>query len=139
MGKNFRIEIITPYRVFYSGPAEALIVNSIDGELGILADHEAFVTPIAIGAVRMLIDNIWKDAAFSDGFLEMEEGKLTVLVGAAEWPGEIDTERAERSLKRANERLGDKSMPWETQRATLAQKRALTRLQVAARAQKESA
>jgi len=128
MSKTFKLEIITPYRVFYSDNAENLIINSSDGELALLADHEPIVTPVGIGIVKILVDGTWKIASSSDGFLEMEGNKATVLVGAAEWPEEIDVERAERSQKRASERLADTSMPWEKKRATLALRRAQTRI-----------
>ena len=136
MAETFKLEIVTPYRMFYAGPAEMIVVDSVDGELGIMADHEPIVTPVAIGIAKIKIDGAWKQAAFSDGFLEMEANKLTVLVGAAEWPEEIDVARAERSLKRAADRLGDTKMPWETNRATLAKTRAENRLKVAERSAK---
>ena len=139
MAKSFTVEIITPYRVFYSGQCESVIINSIDGELEVLSDHEPIVTPIAIGIARMKVDGAWKTASFSDGFLEMDENRLTVLVGAAEWPEEIDVERAERSLKRATERLSDKTMPWEIKRAMMALQRAQARLKIASLAKKEEA
>lgn len=131
MAETFKLEIVTPYRMFYAGPAELIIVKSVDGELGIMADHEPIVTPVAIGLAKIKIDGVWKQAAFSDGFLEMEANKLTVLVGAAEWPEEIDVARAGRSLKRATDRLADTTMPWETNRATLAKIRAENRLKLA--------
>ena len=131
MDKTFKLEIITPYRVFYSGMAEMMIINSVDGELGILPEHESFVTPVVIGPGKIKISGIWKNASVSDGFLEMDDNKVTMLVGAAEWPDEIDADRAKRSLKRAEERLTDKKMPWETKRAELAVKRAYNRLEMA--------
>jgi F-type H+-transporting ATPase subunit epsilon len=137
MESTFKLEIITPYRIFYSGPAEMLIINSVDGELGILANHEPIVAPVSIGPGKVKIRGVWKSAAVSDGFLEVEGNRVTVLVGAAEWPEEIDIPRAERSLKRASERLKDKSMPWEIRRADLAFRRANTRLQIAAGIQPE--
>lgn len=131
MEKNFKLEIITPYRVFYSGPAGMIVVNTDDGELGILASHEPIVASVVIGPVKIEIDGEWKSAAMSEGFLEVENSRVTVLVGAAEWAEEIDVARAESSLKRATERLADTKMPWVTGRAEKALKRAQTRLKVA--------
>jgi len=139
MAKTFTLEIITPYRVFFSDKAENLIINSSDGELGLLPGHEPIVTPVGIGIAKILVDGEWKIASFSDGFLEMEGNKATVLVGAAEWPEEIDVERAERSLKRATERLSDTSMPWEKRRATLALHRAQARIKAASLAKANKA
>lgn len=133
MESTFKLEIITPYRVFYSGPAEMIIVTSVDGELGILANHAPIVASVTIGLVKIRIDGIWKNAAISDGFLEVEGNRVNVLVGAAEWPEEIDVERAERSLKRANERLSNEPVPVEVQRSSRAVLRAKTRLEIALR------
>lgn len=138
MAKSYKVDIITPYRVFYTGQADSVIVASIDGEIEILADHEPVVTPISVGSVRIKVSGEWKTAFCSDGFLEMEGNRLNVLVGAAEWPEEIDVARAERSLQRAKERLEDKTFAWETKRASLALARAEMRLKVAAMAKKET-
>jgi F-type H+-transporting ATPase subunit epsilon len=131
MERKFKIEIITPYRVFFKGEAEMIILNILDGELGVMADHEPIAAPVTIGAAQLLIDGTWKAAAFSDGFMEVGKNRVSVLVGAALWPEEIDVERAERSRQRAMERLQDTSIFWETNRAKAALKRAETRLKVA--------
>ncbi len=136
MAKTFKVEIITPYRVFLSDTAESVIVTSVDGEMEFLADHEPVVTPIAIGQARLLVSGTRKTAYFSDGFLEMEDNKLTILVGAAEWPEEIDVERAGRALARAARRLADRTFAWESTRASLALKRAETRIRIAGLASK---
>lgn len=134
MDATFRLEIVTPYRLFFEGSTEMLVVDSVDGELGVMANHEPVVTPVVIGPVRLKIDGVWKYAALADGFLEMEGNKATLVVGSAEWPEEIDVVRAERSLARATERLTDNNMPWEFQRASRAAQRAKTRIEIATRA-----
>lgn len=134
MEKTFSLEIITPYRKFFTGPVSMIIVTSSDGELGILSDHEPILAPITIGPCKILIDGVWKVAFFAEGFLEMEENKVTVLVGAAEWPEEIDRDRAEQALKRAEERLASNTtMPWEIPRSHNAIQRAQSRLKIADR------
>jgi F-type H+-transporting ATPase subunit epsilon len=131
MDANFKLEIVTPYRLFFEGSAEMIVVNSVDGELGLLANHEPIVTPVIIGPLKVKIDGVWKYAALSEGFLEMEGNKVTFVVGSAEWPEEIDVGRAERSLKRANERINDSNMPWESDRVKRAAQRAQTRIEIA--------
>jgi ATP synthase, F1 epsilon subunit (delta in mitochondria) len=131
MEQTFKLDVITPYRVFFSGQTEMIIINSTDGQLGILAGHEPVVASVAIGAGRIKVNGVWKEAAFTDGFLEIEHDRVTVLVGAAEWPEEIDVARAERSRERARERLADPALPWVVKRAEDALKRAETRLKVA--------
>lgn len=131
MAHTFKLDIITPYRVFYSGDAEMIIIDSVDGELGIMADHAPVVAPVEICAGKIKIGGEWKRLAMSNGFIEMERNRVVLLVGAAEWPEEIDIARAEASLKRAKTRLEDTSMPWVSKRAEDARRRATVRLQVA--------
>jgi F-type H+-transporting ATPase subunit epsilon len=131
MNQNFKLEVITPYRVFFSGSAEMVIVHTDDGEIGILAGHEPIVASVVIGSGRILIDGVWRDAALSEGFLEVEGNRVSVLVGAAEWAEEIDVPRAEESLKRATERLQDTTVPWAVTRVEKSLARAKTRLKVA--------
>lgn len=133
MDSIFTLEIVTPYRLFLNSPADMIVVKTVDGELGIMANHEPIVTPLAIGIARVKVDGIWKYAALSDGFLEMDGNKATLVVGSAEWPEEIDLERARRSLKRAEERLSDSNMPWESERVLRAVQRARTRIEIATR------
>lgn len=131
MEESFKLEILTPYRVFYSGPAVKLIVISSDGELGILAHHEPVVATVCVGSLRIQTDAQWRIASVSDGFLEIVGNCVTVLVGSAEWPEEIDVARAERSLKRAHDRLLDQPSPVEVKRSGNAVQRAKTRLKIA--------
>lgn len=128
MEPTFKLEIITPYRVFYQALADMLLIHTADGEFGILANHEPTVASVAIGEVKIRLDGVWKNAFVSDGFLEIEGNRVTVLVGAAEWPEEIDVSRAQRSLYRANERLKANPLPMEVHRSSQAVKRAKTRL-----------
>lgn len=137
MERTFKLEIITPYRVFYSGSAEMLVLHTTDGELGILPDHEPCVASVNIGSARIRIEGATKVAALSEGFLEMEGNRVTVLVGAAEWPEEIDVARAERALARANERIREHLLPLITKRSEVAARRAKTRLKIASLVEKD--
>ncbi len=138
MAGTFRVEIVTPYRVFFTGTAESVVFRSVDGDFELLADHEPVVAPVEIAPIRILTDGTWKTAAVTEGFIEMEGNMLTMLVGAALWPEEIDVERVERALKRAKDRLQGSPVDWEKARSTKAVKRANVRLAVAALARGES-
>ena len=40
MAKEFNLKITTCDRSFYDGPCESIVLPAIDGEHGVLADHE---------------------------------------------------------------------------------------------------
>lgn len=125
---KFILEIVTPDRVFYKGEADMIIVRGIEGELGILKDHEPFVTPLQIGKVKIKVDGQFKSAALSQGYIEVLDEKVVILSDTAEWPEEIDVERAEKARERAVKRLEQKQEDLDILRAEIALKKATTRL-----------
>ena len=92
---TFYLEIITPERQFYIGPAEALVLPAVDGEMGIYPGHEPVVTAIESGELRYKVDGKWEPAAVGSGFAEIKPDYVILLVGFAEHPEEIDEKRAE--------------------------------------------
>ena len=70
-------------------------------------------------------------AAVHSGFAEILPEKVTLLAEVAEWPDEIDVERAEAAKKRAEERLASKAESVDVMRAELALRRALVRMDIA--------
>ena len=108
MDKTFYLEIITPEKQFYVGPASSLAMPALDGEYGIQPGHEPIVTAIEPGLVRFQADGTWNDVVVSDGFAEVMPDYVILLVSSAERPEEIDRARAERAKERAEERLRQK-------------------------------
>lgn len=126
--KNFEIEIITPDRVFYKGKADFIEFNTVDGELGIYKKHVPLTTVLQPGVVALHKDGVVTTAAVHAGFVEVLPDKVTFLAEIAEWPDEIDINRAERAKKRAEERLAAKAANLDFARAEYALKKALVRL-----------
>ena len=60
---TFTLEIITPERQFYIGPAQALVLPAVDGEMGIYPGHEPVVTAIEPGQLRYKTEDKWQPAA----------------------------------------------------------------------------
>ena len=72
-----------------------------------------------------------KKAAVMGGFIEIQKDRITVMAENAEWPDEIDVERAKAAKKRAEERLQKKDAGLDTARAEAALKRAMARISAA--------
>lgn len=133
MASTFRLQIVTPDRMFYDEEVEMIIVRTIDGDIGILPKHALLVSPLRIGKVRVKIDGKFKEAAISDGFVQVEEEYTRVITDSAEWPEEIDIERAEAAKKRAEDRLKTDKSNIDVMRAEAALKRATNRLTITGR------
>ena len=130
MASTFYLEIVTPERTFYSGEVQSLIMPGCAGSIGILPGHEATVTAIDTGELKIKVNNVWKEAAIDNGFAEIMPDYTIILANSVEWPEEIDTRRAIAAKERAEERLRQKQSRIEHLRTQAAVRRALARLKV---------
>lgn len=130
MADTFYLEIVTPERKFFSGDLEMLVLKTPEGEIGILKDHMPMVVAVAIGPVRIKKDGDWLEAVLSEGFMEVMQDKVILLVDTAEWPNEIDINRAKAAEERARERLESQLSRVEYMQSQAALQRALSRLKV---------
>ncbi|MGB8455848.1 MAG: ATP synthase F1 subunit epsilon [Anaerocolumna sp.] len=133
MAKTFQLEIIASDHPFYKGDCEMLIFPAIDGEHGILANHEAMVTCLRAGELRFLVDGNWRFAAVSDGFVEITPQYVVLLADTVERPEDIDVNRASEAKIRAEEKLRQKQSIMEYYHTQAALNRAMSRLKVTKR------
>jgi F-type H+-transporting ATPase subunit epsilon len=129
MAALFPFEVHTPYRRFFLDQIETLVITLIDGEIGVCAGHSAFTAPVLTGIMRIKDrDGRWRSAFTTEGILEVKEHKTVLMVDSAEWPEEIDRDRALAARRRAEEELKSKMLKFETSRALSSLKRADFRL-----------
>lgn len=133
MTKTFQLEIISADRPFYKGECEMLRFPGLDGEYGILPNHEPMVTCINSGELKFKVNGEWQFAAVSDGFVEIMPTFVVLLANSVEQPEEIDIKRAERAKIRAEERLRQKQSILEYYHTQAALSRAMNRLKVTKR------
>lgn len=133
MAKEFNLKITTCDRSFYSGPCESIVLPAIDGEHGVLADHEPMVTAIVSGECRFTANGKQNIIAVGQGFAEIKPEQVEVIVDTAEYPEEIDVRRAEEAKIRAEEAMRQKQSILEYNHSQAALSRAMTRLKVKGR------
>ena len=128
---KFKVEIITPDRVFFTGEADMIEFNTGDGQIGVYKNHIPLTTVLEPGVVVIHNDDQQKVAAVHAGFAEILGEKVTLLAELAEWPDEIDVNRAEAARQRAEDRIAAKSETLDLKRAEYALHKALIRIDVA--------
>ena len=133
MAEIFKVEIITPDRIFYEGEAEFLEFTTAAGDIGVYAKHIPMTTVLAPGAVVIHNGEEETVAAVHSGFAEVLGDKVTLLAEIAEWPEEIDLGRAEAAKNRAEERIATKAADTDIKRAEYALRKAITRINVASK------
>lgn len=126
----FDLEIITPDRVFWKGQASMLELNTTEGQVGIYKRHIPMTMILAPGIMTIHLEGENKEAAVHAGFLEILPEKITVMAEVAEWPEEIDVNRAKEAEARAQRRIQAHDPSINMSRAEMALKRALVRLEL---------
>lgn len=130
MENLFDLQIICPDRIFYEGKASMLELNTTEGEVGIYKNHVPMTMIIAPGVATITEADGIKNAAIHAGFIEILQDKITVLAEIAEWPEEIDFERAKKAKERAENLLQIRSSETDIARAETALSRAIARIYV---------
>ncbi|MDR0925204.1 MAG: ATP synthase F1 subunit epsilon [Hungatella sp.] len=107
MSKNtFFLQVLASDKVFYKGSCQELIIPLADGEKAILPHHEDMVIAVSIGEMRLLNEkDQWVQAVVGNGFIQIVNNRVTLLVDTAEQPEDIDERRAEEARERAAEQL----------------------------------
>ena len=130
----FKLRIITPDRVFYENEVIMAELTTTEGEIGILKRHIPLTAVIAPGVLYIKeSEEEIKVAALISGFLEILPDQVTILAEVVEWPQEIDVNRAEEARLRAERRLSERPLGTDLNRAALALKRSVARIEAAKR------
>ena len=100
------MEVITPERLFYEGEVEMVIVRTLIGYEGFLANHSWACKLLDTGVLKIRENGAkeFKIAAITGGFIDVKD-RIIIFTDAAEWPEEIDIERQKRKIEEMEARL----------------------------------
>ena len=127
--KVFELEVMCPDRSFYHDNVAMVEFNTTEGYIGVYPGHIPLATVLASGIMTIHEeDGTEKQAALHEGFAKITQYKVMILAEIAEWPDEIDVNRAKEAQIRAERRLDGKESGMDIQRAEVALKKALTRI-----------
>ena len=102
----FELVIVTPHREVYRDRVDGVVLPGSEGEFGVLAGHERFLSPLQQGQAEIRKGGETLHAALASGFARVEGGSVSVLVEDCELAGEIDVAAARAAEQRAREGLG---------------------------------
>ena len=133
MAKNkLRLKIITPDHTKFDDEAELVIVRTIEGEIGFMANHMACSAVLDYGAVRIFNDDIERRIAVFGGISQMRDNVLTVLANDAQWPEDIDLALVEAEREQTERRLRESVDDLDLQRDQVLMRRTLVQIEVSA-------
>lgn len=128
--KFFELEIVSPDRIFYNGQVAFVEMKTSEGDIGVYGKHIPMTCILIPGLVKIYEseDAESKKAIIHAGFVEILKDKVTIMAEVAEWPNEIDLNRAEEAKIRAQRRINEGGEDININRAEAALRRSLARI-----------
>ena len=138
------VQVVTPDGLKYDHHASFIHAVTKDGQIGILPGHINLIAPLEVEElkVRRVDDESHVDwIAVNGGIIEVKDDFITIVADSAERERDIDVSRAERAKQRAERVLEEETKRVleeatksdrndDVQRAQIALRRALNRINV---------
>ena len=138
------VQVVTPDGLKYDHHASFIHAVTKDGQIGILSGHINLIAPLEVDElkVRRVDDESHVDwIAVNGGIIEVKDDFITIIANSAERDRDIDVSRAERAKQRAERVLEEETKRVleeatksdrndDVQRAQIALRRALNRINV---------
>jgi F-type H+-transporting ATPase subunit epsilon len=98
------VDLVAADHKIWSGEARLVSARTLEGDIGIMADHEPLLSVLQSGTVAIRTeDGPDVVAAVHGGFISVTANKVTILAETAELAEEIDVERARAAQQAAGE------------------------------------
>ena len=103
MADPMQVEVVSADEVVWSGEATNIIAKTVDGDIGILANHSPVLAVLVPGGVEIVCpDGTREIVAVESGFMSVSRGRVSILSEYAKMAGEISLAQAEKDLAAAN-------------------------------------
>ena len=136
MAPKLLLEVVTPEKLLLSQQVDMVIAPGAEGEFGVLPGHCHFLSTLRIGELRYQTDDIWHYMSVLWGFAEVTPTKVTILAEVAEKAEDIDVERAQAAVEKAEQRLQVGGLPSEVKEAEISLEKARLRKKIAEHARR---
>ncbi len=131
MANTLKLEIITPDAKVFEGDVEFVELPGAEGDMGVFPQHEALVTELKAGELKITQKGQVQVMAIGEGFAEITATSIGVLTDGAVNAKDIDEKVAEDAVKRAEDLLKSNTLQGEELEATQASlARALAQIRV---------
>lgn len=131
MPDSFQLEIVTPEKLVVKGTAEEAQIPGRNGYIGVLPGHAPLITELGAGEISYRSNGQLHRFSMAWGFAEVLPDRVTVLAETVEPADEIDVNRAQQSLHKAEESLNSAHTEEACAMALAKIRRAQARIEVA--------
>ncbi|WP_342347391.1 F0F1 ATP synthase subunit epsilon [uncultured Nitrospira sp.] len=131
------LEVVTPEHRLLSKEVDYVSAPGSEGDFGVLPGHCHFLSTLRIGELQYRVGEQTEYMSVLWGFAEVTPTKVTILAEIAEKAEDINVERAESAVRKAEERLERGGLPSEVEEARVSLEKARLRQKIAGRRQQD--
>ena len=110
MEENFKLEIISPEKINFSGDAKMVVLPSYEGDMSILKNHISIITFLRPGIIKVQINNDFNEFFIQDGTVEYFNDTLIVLSSSVISLKDLSKEFLENLSKETEDKLSQKDV-----------------------------
>lgn len=125
MKKSFRLDIITPEDRVFSEEIEMVSVPTVDGQIGVLADHVPLFTALTEGEVKVQGKSREYYLAIGGGFMEVTDDGASILVSRAMHAHDLNDTEIRKAMDSARKILAGEAKGLERAEAMAILRRSL--------------
>lgn len=131
---TFHLKIVTSKETLLDQEADFVMLRTVMGDMGILANHSPFVSELAIGEMKVRAGGSEEFYYISGGFVEIsKKNTVIILADEAMLAKDIDIEHARKEVQIAEEKLKKAQEDREVLLTQRALQEALTKVKLAER------
>jgi F-type H+-transporting ATPase subunit epsilon len=136
MAGKILLEVVTPEKLLLSQQVDEVIAPGLEGDFGVLPGHCHFLSTLRIGELRYRLGEQMNLMAILWGYAEVTPTKVTIMAEIAEKAEDIDVNRAQAAVEKAEQRLKAGGLPSELKEAEISLEKARLRKRIAERARR---
>lgn len=107
MANLLKFELVSPEKLLLSEEASVVTVPGAEGEFGVLIDHIPTISSLQAGVIRSTKEGTITHQIFvGGGFVEVADGRCTILAEEAIPVSELDAESTNREIDHVNHVAG---------------------------------
>ena len=82
---QIHLTIVTPEQSLMDGPADRVLVRTVEGDVCILPGHIDYAASLGVGTARVTVDGETREAEVSGGMICVTGNAVRILTNSFQW------------------------------------------------------
>jgi F-type H+-transporting ATPase subunit epsilon len=101
LSDTFKVEVISPEKLIFSGEIESASIPGSDGYFGVLKNHSAMVSELGIGIMELKSSSKTVKLVIDAGFAEIKSNTVKILTNGGDLRENLNLDKAKKELEEA--------------------------------------